>query len=111
MPKFQPGQSGNPRGRPRGARNFASEFMAAVQADAETPAGDTRLSKLQTAIRALIDKAAKGDARAIEAVLDRVAKLEARVSGETARPRAPFTGADREVIAAIHQRLVPEEPR
>jgi hypothetical protein len=34
MAKFQPGRSGNPNGRPKGARNLATQFLEEVNAPA-----------------------------------------------------------------------------
>ena len=102
MTQFQTGKSGNPRGRPKGARNLKSQFLEAVNAP-ETGEPESG-SKLQAAIKAQIAKAVQGDIRAIRDVMERVEKWEVERSGE----RAPnFTEADREVIAEIHRRLAP----
>ncbi|MGD0191896.1 MAG: DUF5681 domain-containing protein [Rhizomicrobium sp.] len=102
MPLFKPGQSGNPRGRPKGSHNIAREFLAEIERTAPDAAG--QMSKLQALIKAQIDKAVQGDNRAIEAVLDRMEALEVRVTASV--PKGPdFTDADREIIADIHRRL------
>jgi hypothetical protein len=107
MARFQPGTSGNPKGRPKGSRNLATEFLTQIQEEVKAKPGKPALSKLQAAIKAQLDKAVAGDNRAIEAVLARVAQLEARVTDAAAHapPPSPFTAADREVIAEIHRRL------
>jgi hypothetical protein len=102
MAKFQSGKSGNPGGRPKGARNLKSQFLEAVNAP-ETGEPESG-SKLQAAIKAQIAKAVQGDVRAIRDVIERVEKWEV----ERSRERVPvFTEADREVIAEIHCRLAP----
>ncbi len=61
---FAPGQSGNPRGRPAGARNRVTALaQRLMDADAEP------------VIMALIEAAKAGDVSAIKVVLDRVAPL------------------------------------
>lgn len=102
MTRFQPGSSGNPKGRPKGARNLASQYLAEVNAPAS--ADPRAISKLQAAVRAQVEKAVGGDIRAIRDVLARVERWEAERSAERA---PPFTDADREVIAEIHRRLSP----
>jgi hypothetical protein len=47
MAKFAPGRSGNPRGRPKGARNLATQFLEEVNA----PASGLPISNLQAASR------------------------------------------------------------
>jgi hypothetical protein len=59
---FQPGQSGNPAGRPKGARGKAT-IMAEGMFDGEA----------QEVIRAAIDLAKAGDVGAIRVCLDRIA--------------------------------------
>jgi hypothetical protein len=59
---FQPGQSGNPAGRPRGARGKAT-ILAEQMFEGEAEA----------IIRAAIDRAKAGDAAAVRVCLDRVA--------------------------------------
>ena len=107
MAKFQPGKSGNPKGRPRGSRNLATHFLEEVNAPAQGSAEP--MSKLQAAIRAQVSKAIGGDVRAVKDMLDRVWKLE--IERSAALDRAiNFGDADREVIAEIHRRLAPVQP-
>lgn len=100
MTRFRPGNSGNPRGRPKGARNLATQIMTAVS----EPSAEQQVSKLEAVIRAVVDRAQSGDQRATQMVLDRVEKAEASLKGAVERG-AIFTDADRETIAEIHRRL------
>lgn len=59
--KFQPGQSGNPNGRPKGSK---SRHIMALEALAE--------GEVQAVVQAMIDKAKEGDAMAARSILDRV---------------------------------------
>lgn len=59
--QFQPGQSGNPRGRAAGSR---SKVLVALDALGEGEA--------EAIVRAMIDKTKDGDAAAAKAILDRV---------------------------------------
>jgi hypothetical protein len=102
MPTFQPGKSGNPRGRPKGSRNLAAHYLAEVYAP--TNGDPNAQTKLQAAIKAQVGKAVEGDLRAMRDVVERVEKGEAERSAERA---PPFTDADREVIAEIFKRLSP----
>ena len=102
MPRFIKGQSGNPRGRPKGSRNLATLFAEEVQKPSARAEGR---SKLEAVITTQVAKAEDGDARAMAAVLDRFDRMEAKFD---ARETFPFSEADREVIAEIHRRLVPE---
>ena len=59
--QFQPGQSGNPGGRPPGSR---SRILIGLEALGEGQA--------EAIVRAMIGKAKDGDAAAAKAILDRV---------------------------------------
>ncbi|QCI80353.1 hypothetical protein E6W36_15070 [Hankyongella ginsenosidimutans] len=69
--RFKPGQSGNPKGRPKKAQN-ASTLIGAVLGE-RIPVrenGRTRkISKLEASLTQLANKAAAGDVRAILAVV------------------------------------------
>jgi len=60
---FQPGQSGNPAGRPKGARGKAAALLAERMFEGEA----------EDIIRADIDLAKGGDAAAVRVCLDRIA--------------------------------------
>ena len=113
MARFQAGRSGNPKGRPKGSRNLATQFLEEVNA----PASGLPISNLQAAIKAQVSKAIAGDVRALKDMFDRVWKLEMERSAALDRA-INFNDADREVIAEIHRRLSlpavqpdPAEPR
>ena len=97
--RFRKGQSGNPKGRPKGLQSFA---RLARQAFNEKIAikenGERRIiTKLQAALKQLANKAASGDAAAIREVL-RVQAVTPRlyrprtsttIPGSTASGRTP----------------------
>lgn len=63
--KFQPGQSGNPKGRPKkipALDKLLSEVLGSA---------DDEDSEMKAVIEALIKRAKKGDVRAAEVLLDR----------------------------------------
>lgn len=65
---FQPGQSGNPKGKPKGARHFSTLLKEAIIKVAE---GDDMPAD-RMIVKQLVDKAKQGDLQAIDRVLDRV---------------------------------------
>ncbi|CAA2142220.1 DUF5681 domain-containing protein [Hyphomicrobium sp. ghe19] len=69
--RFKPGQSGNPKGRPKGARGFKAELDDELrQLITVTEAGRTwKLNKRRAIIKSLIAKALKGDPRALQLIL------------------------------------------
>ena len=69
--QFPPGRSGNPRGRPRGAKGlkqiFASEFSQRMKImEGDKP---LKVSKLQLIVNRELEKAMAGNQRAIEHVI------------------------------------------
>lgn len=66
---FQPGQSGNPKGRPKGSRNLSAILKDMLDQDVEE---DGEMVKFSDAIvKRLIQKANKGDIKAIQEIFDR----------------------------------------
>lgn len=77
--RFKPGQSGNPKGRPKGSKNMLTllreelDQKVTVTSDGRTQ----RMSKRKIAVRQQVDRAVKGDPKAFAMVL----KLESQASG------------------------------
>jgi hypothetical protein len=78
--RFKPGQSGNPRGRPKGSVNLATDLAAELGEQITVREGgrQRRISKQRALIKSLMAKALQGDVRATTAVL----ALYARVVSE-----------------------------
>src|SRR6187402_1897710 len=63
---FSKGQSGNPGGRPKRAKLFENELLAALKE------ADEDGEKLQKVARALVQKAIDGDVAAMREIADRI---------------------------------------
>jgi hypothetical protein len=69
--RFQPGASGNPRGRQKGVRNFAADVKRTLEIPVTLSENgkSKRVSTQEALILRLREKALKGDARALETLL------------------------------------------
>ncbi len=78
LTRFRPGQSGNPRGRPKGARGLRAELRAELDERVTiTQDGKTkRLPKRRVILKALAVKAAKGDVRAADKIISLIIQME-----------------------------------
>jgi hypothetical protein len=96
--QFLPGQSGNPAGRPRGARSVKSDLRDELAELVPFRLGNqaVQLSKQRVVIKKLVGAAIEGDARALSTVLS----VALRAFGEEAElpEEAP---EDREILQAF----------
>ena len=89
--RWKKGQSGNPRGRPKGrldVKRVLEEELSELITLA-TPQGEREMTKLQAVIRRLIHEGMSGKVYAIQDILDRAERLdrsdETSVSPELAK--------------------------
>jgi len=83
--QFKPGQSGNPKGRPKGAKGFeatlAKELASKVSV---TIKGKTKeISRADAIVKRIMDQALKGDFKAISFIAGYDSKIAARLESET----------------------------
>jgi hypothetical protein len=102
--RFRPGQSGNPRGRPKGARNLSTVVAAALNERVAINENGRRrrITKLEAAVKQLVNRAASGEARATQLLLAFVQASEAR-SAQQGPGR--LCDADAIVMAELARRL------
>ena len=104
--RFVKGQSGNPRGRPPGAKNFTTLLNEALNERvlvAEN-GGRRKVSKRQVIVTQLVNQSAKADLRAMKILLDFVRDIERQtepISSETAQ----FSEADEKVLEQLRARF------
>ncbi len=100
--RFKPGQSGNPKGRPREALNRKTRLeKAALEKIAVTENGRTRkLSKIDVIEKTLMNKAAAGDKQATKIVFDQMARYGALDDdlGTSKSERTSLSAADQAIF-------------
>jgi hypothetical protein len=72
---FEPGKSGNPKGRPKGARSLSTILKEMLEEPIEVIHADgtkERREFREVIIRKLLQKANNGDMRAIQEIFDRI---------------------------------------
>jgi hypothetical protein len=107
--RFKPGQSGNPRGRPRVKRHLGAVVARALRERVtveETDGRVRRLSKLEAMVKQIVDGATKGDARATRLLFALIkADERALTEAEGRSPGGLASEADAIVIAELRRRL------
>ena len=108
--RFKKGQSGNPKGRPGGAKNLStllSEALNELVIVAEN-GGRRKISKRQAIIKQLVNQSAKGDWRATKLLLEFQLDIEQR--SEPQSSESSFGSADDKVIEQLMTRLRRQKP-
>lgn len=80
--RFKKGESGNPKGRPKGAIGFAHIVRKTLMEKIWVFHGDKRkqITKLEASVTQLANKAVKGDARAMQQLLPLAALVDVPVT-------------------------------
>ncbi len=103
--QFRKGQSGNPKGRPKGAKSLKTELLEELNAMITvTENGKTkRITRRRAVLLRLIGKAFESDVRAIS----QLAKLalEAEREVEKAAPAKDITESDRKIMERLEKRI------
>jgi hypothetical protein len=84
--QFTKGRSGNPKGRPKGTKNFASVVLKESRQPVRVngPRGTRTVTKLEAAVMQIVTKAAQGELRAAREFFHLVDRSEQAVSTATA---------------------------
>jgi hypothetical protein len=104
--RFKKGQSGNPRGRPCGAKNLSTLLSEALNELVIVAENGRRrkITKRKAIITQLVNRASKGDPRDTKLLLDILQDIERRT--DLAPPETiAFSEADKKVIEQVLRRL------
>ena len=104
--RFTKGQSGNPRGRPPGAKNLKTLLSEALNEPVIVTenGGQRKISKREAIVTQLVNRSATADLRAIKILLDILRDIEGQT--EPASPEtSAFTAADEKVIEQLRVRF------
>jgi hypothetical protein len=104
--RFQKGRSGNPRGRPKGAPNLATALARTLMEPVVITEHGRKntITKLEAAIKQLVNKAASGDGRAMAQLFALVQVVERPVDAHDPATQ-PLPEVDQAVMARILSRL------
>lgn len=113
--RFEKGKSGNPKGRPKGGKNFSTVMQDELNEKVTVNIGNARqrLTKLQVVIKRQSAKAMQGDPKAAAIILAQALRLDADKADET-----PALGPDvdelilkyaPDVLADLQSKLLPEK--
>jgi Family of unknown function (DUF5681) len=100
--QFQPGESGNPNGRPKGRPSLHEVILEEAARIARVKVGDKieRIDKDRAAIRRLFDLGLHGNVPALRYATSLLAQAQAALV-ETADPEAPLTEEELAVLTLL----------
>ena len=107
--QFQPGVSGNPKGRPTGVKNLATDLEEELsQKILVTEGGKPQQTTKQRAmVKSLMAKALKGDTRAASVLISLILGLEQSRAATQSQER--LDEDDLDILAAYRDRILAEQ--
>jgi hypothetical protein len=104
--QFKPGQSGNPSGRPKGAKNLKTDLADELQERIVLREGGERrtVSKQRAMLKRLMERALNGDTRAAHLIINMVARFLDQAEDEA--HATPLAETDLEILEAYEARLM-----
>lgn len=106
--QFKPGQSGNPKGRPKGQPGFNELLLreAGRLVKVETPSGVKSFTRAEVVIRKLFNAAGAGDLNASRLIMSYLARtLISQETAEAIPDAGSFKIPDEEAISRIMARF------
>jgi len=111
--RFQPGLSGNPRGRPKGTKNLKTDLIEELGEKILVREGERaqKVSKQRAVVKTLVNRTLKGDARAAHSLLSMMMRL--LDTGEGAEPveSEDLRPDELEILEAFKKRLTRSDER
>ena len=109
--RFRPGQSGNPRGRPKGARGLKTLVRETMtkSISVRTAEGHKRMPRIEAVLHRQFELAMKGNDRAQSRLIDLYGQAIPESAGDDLPAGAcEFTAADEATLAAYRARVIEE---
>jgi hypothetical protein len=105
--RFKKGQSGNPKGRPKGKSNMAVVIRRTLQAKVVINENGLRreVDKFEAAMMQLANKAAGGDLRALNLAAMLVRMAEERLEQDESRKSDLFEDTDKRILEGLMKRF------
>ena len=103
--RFRKGASGNPKGKPKGTRNLATILERTLREKVVINENGTRktITKLEAALKQLVNKAASGDLAAMRQLSALAAS--AQIEAAAAQKESGMVEADQKIMNRLLERL------